>query len=166
MEKLSQSNPKVLPNNFTYDAILKTCATITSTDPQIVRHALKLAVSTMTKFQSSEKFQPTSYSYNIFFSVLEKLGHGEEKEKLFARSFSDCCKSGLLDEKTFDTLNKNILFNRIMRNMIKGDASIALKFSDAPQTWKSNTNKRNIASRSDQRFTERVTDDSGRRRLR
>lgn len=165
MEGQSKENPNMMPNNFTYDAILRTCAHPSTFDKQTLRRALILGVRTMSKFQESKSFQPTSYTFNLFFSVLNRLSSGEEKKKLFIQSFSDCCKQGLLDGKTFESLKRNT-DESLLQMLFDTDSMDKLEFSDLPDSWKCNIRTKSVASASSLRFSERVVDNTGRRKLR
>ena len=165
MEGLSNENLNVMPNNFTYDAILRTCAHPSTFDRRTLRHALILGVRTMSKFQESDTFQPTSYSYNLFFSVINRLSTGKEKEKLLLQSFSDCCKQGLLDRKTFESLKRNT-DKSLLQLLFENENIDKLDFSELPDRWKCNIRSKSVASASSLRFSERIVDNSGRRKLR
>jgi hypothetical protein len=165
MEDQSNGNLIVMPNNFTYDAILRTCAHPSSVDKQTLRRALILGVRTMSKFQDSDTVQPTSYSYNLFFSVLNRLSFGKEKEKLFLQSFTDCCKQGLLDEKTFESLKRNT-DESLLRKLFDSENITNLTFSAVPDSWKCNIGTKSVASASSSRFSERIVDNTGRRKIR
>lgn len=163
MEKC-QDNPKLRPNNFTYDAVLKVCGRPSSNDPQIRRHALILAVKTLTKMQNLPYIQNTSYSYGGFYSALAKLTSGQEYAKLLKKSFSDCCEAGVLDEKVLQILIRTAPHNEL-KSLFNTNVGIReLSTRDLPQSW-SRSSEDGVTTRS-QRSTERTTHSTGRSKIR
>ena len=162
MEKY-QDNPKLRPNNFTYDAVLKVCGRPSSNDPQLRRHALILAVKTLTKIQDLPYIQSTSYSYGGFFSTLAKLTSGQEYTKLLKKSFSDCCEAGVLDDKVLHILIRTAPRNEL-KTLFNTNAGFGeLSTKDLPRRW-SRSSEDGVTTRS-QRSTERTTHSTGRSRI-
>jgi pentatricopeptide repeat protein len=162
MEK-DLDNPKLRPNNFTYDAVIKLCGRPSSNDAKLRRHALILAVKTLTKIQDLPHIQETPYSYGAFFSTLAKLTSGQEYAILLEKSFRDCCIAGVLDERVLDNLIRTAPRN-IVQPLLSTTVSLReITLKDLPQSW-SRTSRGSITTRS-QRSTERSTHNTGRTKI-
>jgi hypothetical protein len=158
-------NQKLFPNNLTYDAVLKVCGSLPTTDPSLHRHALVLAVKTLTKMQQLPHIVPTSFTYKEFFTTLSRLTNGEELLKLVERSFDDCIKAGVLDDKILGVLI-NITPERFLQKLLHLDTTINLQsisIQDLPQSWSCNA-RRSITMKS-QRTTEQIIHNTGRRKI-
>ena len=162
MEK-DLDNPKLRPNKFTYDAVIKLCGRPSSNDAKLRRHALILAVKTLTKIQDLPHIQETPYSYGAFFSTLAKLTSGQEYAMLLEKSFRDCCIAGVLDERILENLIRAAPRN-ILQPLLSTSVSLReITLKDLPQSW-SRTSRGSITTRS-QRSTERSTHNTGRTKI-
>jgi len=164
-----ETNPndhKLIPNNLTYDAVLKVCSSLPTSDPTLQRHALVLAVKTLTKMQQLPHIVPTSFTYYEFFTALSKLTKGEELLKLIERSFDDCIKAGVLDDKILrvlaQTTPKDFLQKLLKLNTANNIHKVSI--NGLPQSWSCNA-KRSITMKS-QRTNEQIIHNTGRSKIR
>jgi len=155
-------NVRLRPNNFTYDAVLQVCKSPASKDHQIRRHALLLAVKVFTKMQEMPHIKPTSYTYAEFFSVIGNLTGGNELIKLLERSFDDCCKAGVLDDKILNILVRIAPANTL-RNLLRTE-HVVTSVSKLPKSW--SRNSKYSVSKKTERITERSVHNTGRSRIR
>jgi hypothetical protein len=108
---------------------------------------------------------PTSFTYKEFFTTLSRLTNGEELLKLVERSFDDCIKAGVLDDKILGVLI-NITPERFLQKLLHLDTTINLQsisIQDLPQSWSCNA-RRSITMKS-QRTTEQIIHNTGRRKI-
>lgn len=155
---------KLKPNNFTYDAVLRTCIHLSSRDRQQQRKALILSVKTFSEIQDSPHIILTSYTYSLFFSALSKFSSRDEQRKLLTRSLQDCCEAGLLTESILDLLTKKFPSNLIQNILFPADASRELNLQNLPNEWSRNSNQK-LPSTSSQRRNERMQHHTGRRKI-
>ncbi len=163
MEKGNLENAKLRPNNFTYDATLQVCKKSASQDYRVRRHALLLAVKTLTKMQELNYIKPTSYTYAEFFSAIGALTAGDELVKLLDRTFNDCCKAGVLDNRILKIIAR-MLPEKTFQSLLKAESTGVSSISELPKSW--SRNSRNSVSKSSERVTERSVHNSGRHKIR
>jgi pentatricopeptide repeat domain (PPR motif) len=163
--EINPNDHKLFPNNLTYDAVLKVCGSLIAPDSSLQRHALVLAIKTITKMQQLPHIIPTSFTYKEFFTTLSKLTKGEELLKLIEKSFDDCTRAGVLDDKILGVLIKTTP-KVFLQKLLKLDTNTNLhsvSIKDLPQNWSCNA-KRSVTMKS-QRTNEQIVHNTGRRKI-
>jgi len=155
---------KLKPNNFTYDAVLRTCVQVQSRDRHQRRKALILSVKTLGEVQDSPHVTPTSYTYSLFFSSLSKFSSHEEQQRLLTRSLQDCCKAGLLNESILNLLRQKFPSQLIQSILSPSGTSNKMCIQNLPKEWSRNSHQK-LPSTTSQRQNERTQHHTGRRKI-
>lgn len=154
----------IIPNNFTYDAVLRTCVMANPRARQVRRKALVLAVKTLNTMQQSSQIIPTSYTYSLFFSAISKLSDGNEQKKLLHHTFQDCCKEGLVTDSILDGL-KQKFEPTLIKNILFPSGNVKeISIQNLPEDWSRHSHQK-LPTATSQRQTVRSQHHTGRRKV-
>ena len=98
MHTLSLENRGIKPTVFTYNAVLKACATVLSEDPSTNLEAFKVALSVFNELRAPDtKEEPDHVTFGNMLQCAALLPQGPQREAMIASTFQLCCRRGFVN---------------------------------------------------------------------
>ncbi len=135
----------IKPSVITFSTVLNACAHTKGT-PQECSEAFQIARTCLTEVLSGRYGQPNNIVFGTFLFACSKLVKvGAERDRLIVSVFNECCKLGLVDEKTF--LNVKRALSRDIWEQLIHDKSNPMRkrdinFDEVPEKWRINVSSR------------------------
>ncbi len=145
MENPPHGRSIIKPSIITFSTVLNACAHTKGT-PEECSEAFQIARSCMKEVLSQKYGQPNNIIFGTFLFACTKLvTAGPERDHLIASVFNECCKLGLVDEKTYlnvrRALSRNLWEKLIQDSKIQSNKK-DMTFQEIPTEWRMNVSSR------------------------
>jgi Pentatricopeptide repeat domain len=134
MKDLSLVNKGVKPTVFTFNSVLKACATVIKEDPSENVKALKIALSVFNELRAPDtKEEPDHVTYGNMLQCSALLPQGNQREALITSTFQMCCRNGFVNSFVIRDL-KTTATEELWRDLCHcpvGDVDV----EKLPQEW-------------------------------
>lgn len=134
MHSLSLENRGIKPTVFTYNAVLKACATDLSDDSVTNLEAFKVALSVFNELRAPDtKEEPDHVTFGNMLQCAALLPQGPQREAMIASTFQLCCRRGFVNTFVLRDLQL-VATEELWRELCQcpeGDANI----DHVPQAW-------------------------------
>jgi hypothetical protein len=134
----------IKPSVITFSTVMNACAHTKGTTEEC-SEAFQIARSCMKEVLSKKYGQPNNIVFGTFlFSCTKLVKAGTERDRLIASVFKECCKLGLVDEKTY--LNVKRALSRDSWELLVHDTNKPrvrnMTFNEIPEEWRINVSSR------------------------
>ena len=130
------------PDIRSYNALLTCCILHGKRKSAERRTALRIALETFTKIRNGNcGVTADSFTFSYCFKAFGKLSSGKESDKLIAAAFKWCCASGMLNDRSLESLKASVS-QGTAKSLLGVAADEDLRHvtpNDLPCDWRRNT---------------------------
>jgi len=142
MENPPHGLPVVKPSIITLSTVMNACAHTKGT-PEECAEAFRIARSCMKEVLSKKYGPPNNIIFGTYLFACTKLVNpGIERDRLIVPVFEECCKLGLVDEKTYQNVKRALSRDNWERLIYDQNITKDSKYHEIPMEWRKNISSR------------------------